>query len=324
MVPLPDGSYRFAVSMRDFVGDGEPLPQELVQKLLDERVGNGIRIVELRDAGWGAAQVRVHARVADTFRSGRCLLGGDAAHVYTPLGGQGMNGGIQDAHDLAWQLALVSTRAAPDTLLDAYAFERRSVSRYAIRSTTGQMRLGTVRSRAAGAIRDRATTLLSKAGLLDRRMLPDSVQLRHSYRGSPAVAARRMPGPQGKRIDDVPLREASGSTRLLFDLLREQPYTVLALSAEPGSARELAETLANRYGGRAAVYRVVREGAAGEEATLIDTDGALHERLRAKRPTLCLLRPDAHVAFLGEAPALLAHLDRMLSRARPRVAQAAV
>jgi 3-(3-hydroxy-phenyl)propionate hydroxylase len=69
-----------------------------------------------------------HQRVAETFRKGRVLLAGDAAHVNNPIGGMGLNGGIQDAANLAEKLARVMLKGAPDTLLDLYSLQRRTVA----------------------------------------------------------------------------------------------------------------------------------------------------------------------------------------------------
>jgi 2-polyprenyl-6-methoxyphenol hydroxylase-like FAD-dependent oxidoreductase len=72
---------------------------------------------------------RVHHRVAHHFREGRALLPGDAAHIHSPVGGQGMNTGIGDAVNLAWKLAAVLKEGAPDNLLDTYEPERIAFAR---------------------------------------------------------------------------------------------------------------------------------------------------------------------------------------------------
>jgi 2-polyprenyl-6-methoxyphenol hydroxylase-like FAD-dependent oxidoreductase len=78
---------------------------------------------------------RIHHRCAESFRVGRCLLLGDAAHVHSPMGGQGMNTGLQDAYNLAWKLALVVGSRADAALLDTYASERRAVAEKLLHST---------------------------------------------------------------------------------------------------------------------------------------------------------------------------------------------
>jgi 3-(3-hydroxy-phenyl)propionate hydroxylase len=81
------------------------------------------------------------ARQAASYRDGRVLLAGDAAHVHHPIGGQGLNTGVQDAVNLGWKLALVATGSAPDSLLDSYHRERHPVAARVLRNTMAQMQL---------------------------------------------------------------------------------------------------------------------------------------------------------------------------------------
>ncbi|WP_205781333.1 FAD-dependent monooxygenase [Planctomonas deserti] len=90
--------------------------------------------VTMESAAWFSTY-RVHHRVASAFRSGPVFLAGDAAHVHSPVGAQGMNTGLQDAHNLATKLADVLRRGAPDSYLDRYEAERRPVARTLVRST---------------------------------------------------------------------------------------------------------------------------------------------------------------------------------------------
>ncbi len=80
---------------------------------------------------------RIHRRLADTYRRGRMMLAGDAAHIHSPLGGQGMNTGIGDAENLAWKLALVISGRADAGLLDTYEAERRPIAKDVLTSTSG-------------------------------------------------------------------------------------------------------------------------------------------------------------------------------------------
>jgi 4,5-epoxidase len=78
------------------------------------------------DPSW-VSVFRFHRRLASTYRRGRILLAGDAAHIHSPFGGQGMNTGLGDAHNLGWKLALVIRGRAAERLLDTYEAERRPV-----------------------------------------------------------------------------------------------------------------------------------------------------------------------------------------------------
>ncbi|MFI6505024.1 FAD-dependent oxidoreductase [Nonomuraea typhae] len=122
VAPLPDGTFRIVATVDD-------APQEpdvaYVQRLLDERGPQRERAV-VSEVVWGS-RFRVHHRVADAYRAGRVVLAGDAAHVHSPAGGQGMNTGIQDA--VALGEALAETLATGDEApLDAYAAGRRPVA----------------------------------------------------------------------------------------------------------------------------------------------------------------------------------------------------
>ncbi|MFE3256304.1 FAD-dependent monooxygenase [Nocardia sp. NPDC059229] len=96
------------------------------------QIRSGTGIPDLDVIVRNTATWRMDARLADSYRSGRVMLAGDAAHAVPPTGGHGMNVGIGDADNLAWKLAAVLTRAAPESLLDTYEFERRPVARQVI------------------------------------------------------------------------------------------------------------------------------------------------------------------------------------------------
>lgn len=146
VAPLPDGTYRIVAP----VADAPEAPSaEFVQQILDTRVGADR--LEVTAVIWGS-RFRVHHRVADTFRADRLLLAGDAAHVHSPAGGQGMNLGIQDAVALAHALAAVLD-GAPDSLLDEYSDTRRPIAKDVVAMTDRLTRLATL-PRAARPIRN--------------------------------------------------------------------------------------------------------------------------------------------------------------------------
>ena len=154
VAPLPDGTYRIVAPVAE--APEEP-SADFVQQILDTRVGAGRLTVT--DVVWGS-RFRVHHRVADTFRAGRLLLAGDAAHVHSPAGGQGMNLGIQDAVALAEALAAVLA-GAPDTLLDEYSDVRRPIAKDVVAMTDRLTRLATL-PRAARPIRNAVIGILGR------------------------------------------------------------------------------------------------------------------------------------------------------------------
>jgi len=138
VAPLPGDIYRIVAPVHD--APDEP-SAAFIQQILDDR-GLGARRMIVTDVVWGS-RFRIHHRVADSYRAGRLLLVGDAAHVHSPAGGQGMNLGIQDAVALADALAAVLA-GAPDTVLDDYSAARRPIAQQVVEMTDRLTRLATL------------------------------------------------------------------------------------------------------------------------------------------------------------------------------------
>ncbi len=155
VAPLPGGIHRIVAPVTD--APEEPTAA-FVQQLLDER-GLGAGRMVVTDVVWGS-RFRIHHRVADTYRSGRLLLAGDAAHVHSPAGGQGMNLGIQDAVALADALVTVLAGAS-DTALDDYSAARRPIALDVVKMTDRLTRLATL-PRSVRPIRNTAIGLAGR------------------------------------------------------------------------------------------------------------------------------------------------------------------
>jgi 2-polyprenyl-6-methoxyphenol hydroxylase-like FAD-dependent oxidoreductase len=135
------------------------LPQELRGKTsvrFDDVVpsvrGEAGAALSFRACSWFSTY-RIHHRSASRFRAGRCFLLGDAAHIHSPVGAQGMNTGLQDAYNLAWKLALVTAGTARESLLDTYEEERLPVARRLLNTTDQAFRLVVSDSWWAGLLR---------------------------------------------------------------------------------------------------------------------------------------------------------------------------
>jgi hypothetical protein len=115
--------------------------------------------VEMKKVNWFSTY-HVHHRVTEQFRKGRAFLLGDAAHIHSPAGGQGMNTGIGDAINLAWKLAAVVAGRAPDRLLDSYEAERIGFARRLVATTDRVFSFATAEGRIADTIRTRVAPLL--------------------------------------------------------------------------------------------------------------------------------------------------------------------
>ena len=163
VAPLPGDIFRIVAP----VADAPEEPSALyVQQILDSR-GPGAGRMVVTDVVWGS-RFRIHHRVADTYRVGRLLLSGDAAHVHSPAGGQGMNLGIQDAVALADALSRVLA-GEPDSVLDDYSAARRPIAQQVVEMTDRLTRLATL-PRAARPVRNAAIGLAGRVPSVRRAL----------------------------------------------------------------------------------------------------------------------------------------------------------
>lgn len=146
-IPLPNGAYRLVgpdVQSAGQTGAASTMSFESFTSFLARN--HLLQDVSLHDPE-RLVSYRMQKRVADSFRKGRIFLAGDAAHIHSPAGGQGMNSGIQDAANLAWKLGLVVRGEAPAALLDSYEKERRTIALHTAEATDRAMRITSVKGR---------------------------------------------------------------------------------------------------------------------------------------------------------------------------------
>jgi hypothetical protein len=323
VIPLADGHYRVTASLREVPDPaGGEIGLAAFEAIVAERVGGPLQVGQLRDSGWGIARFQVHKRIASRFRAGRCLLAGDAAHLYGPVGGQGMNGGIQDAQNLAWKLALVAGGDAGERLLDTYEEERRRTAGRVLHAVERLSRMALLSDPLTTGMRDAVMRFGTATGALDRKIAPEIGQFDVAY-ASRVWRRGRGARALGRRIPDTALSR-EGEPTTLFALLRERPFTLLGLALTPAheSAWDaLQARIRGLHGDTVAFFRVCNDPLASK-AELADGDGELHRYLGARNPTLCVLRGDGHVAHvcnLSHASGLLGHLSEdyaLRSRAR--------
>ncbi len=188
VAPLPGDRHRIVATVDQ--ADEHPA-LEVVQQLLANR-GPKASPAHIREVVW-SGRFRVHHRLADHFRSGRVFLAGDAAHVHSPAGGQGMNTGIQDALDLADRLAhvLAAGPAAPERqlVLDRYEDDRKAVAASVLRLTGRLTAAATVSGRVKRAARNRSLRALDRVPAFRRAL---TLRLA-GISGKPKARPRRKP-----------------------------------------------------------------------------------------------------------------------------------
>jgi len=276
-LPMPDGLWRVVGYLDGQKSDGKVGRAEL-QELLTACGHDGSTVNEVFWSG----RFTVLRRLATTFRAGRILLAGDAAHVHSPAGGQGLNTGLQDSHNLAWKLALVIKGRAGEELLDSYTAERRPIAAGILKVTRLQdERMFGARSAVSRAVRNTAMRTLSRTGVLERRLIPDLAQILVDYRNYPLSAGsgrRGAPVRAGRRVAPEVFRPAAGG-RLSLLLTGGEPSAELAALAQ-----EFTES--------------VRLGTA--PPALTELAGT------PRRPLVLGIRPDGHVGYRGPADGVAA------------------
>jgi 2-polyprenyl-6-methoxyphenol hydroxylase-like FAD-dependent oxidoreductase len=147
--------------------------------------------ITLRDPRW-VSSFRIHRRIAASYRKGRVFLAGDAAHIHSPMGGQGMNTGIQDAVNLAWKLALVGEGKGAPALIDTYETERRPIGAVTLENTDFLQRVVTIRNPIAREVRNHLMALLTSVEAVQRRLARTTSMITLGYRKSPIVSEDRL------------------------------------------------------------------------------------------------------------------------------------
>ena len=294
IVPAPDGVFRFLSVAPSDTGE---VSVPMMQAILDERGPRGVRIT---DPVWETV-FRVHARHATSFQLGRVFIMGDAAHVHSPAGGQGMNNGLQDAHNLGWKLASVISGTCPISLLETYGRERSEATRRIVRDTDLQTRAWVAKTPARVLARDTAFRLLDRSGVVSWGYTPVMAGRRLSY-----AAERETQQPSGRAACRLRRRLPGGvGTGAVFP----RPLAVAHRISGP-EADLMCWTLAFVPPARSSWTAGLRRIAAhSPQLRTVRLTGA--EAARATgctQPGYYLIRPDGHIAAHGHEQDL-ARLD---------------
>jgi 2-polyprenyl-6-methoxyphenol hydroxylase-like FAD-dependent oxidoreductase len=282
IAPLPGDYHRVFVNVPR---ETESATLAVIQKLTDLRGPGGIR---LSDPRW-LTIFQAHRRISTSMRAGRCFLLGDAAHVHSVAGGQGLNTGLQDANNLAWKLAMVANGTAKEALLSTYHSERHRVARQVVRDTDVHTRAWLVTAPWKARIRDTAFRIAERSETAQRYIATTMAGNRLSYTSS---RFRRLPGPH----------RHTGQVGTVF----------------PASIRAVVDTAPHRY--LLLTLGRVDHSAESDAGRIADDlcDLVEHHHLPVAPPRLLcsawcyyLIRPDGFVAAHGSA-ARLSHAATML------------
>ena len=269
--PMSATRRRVVASIDHPEGDAPPL--SLVREVLAQRAPSGI---EARALHW-SSYFRIHHRCATKLRVGRVFIAGDAAHIHSPFGGQGMNTGLHDVWNLVWKLDLVLRGHGNDELLDSYAAERLPVIKNVIDTTDQLTKVMGTPNKFAQSLRNVMIPMVSRLAPFQHAFVQRLSELGIAYPGSPIVE-----GP-GKRYLDDSMHGGSG--------IKSRFLLMLANDADP------------------ALSEAARQFCASQSDVV--------ELRRSPEPGLTLVRPDGYIAYASEsrdAAQMLAHVRGLLDR----------
>ena len=324
---FPMGDRRYRV-----IADGpmhkptDVLSLEEMQQLVNKRAG---RDVPLSNATW-LTWFTINRRGVQHYRVGRAFVSGDAAHVHSPVMGQGMNTGMQDALNLAWKLELVEKGMASADLLQTYEAERHPIGQTLLKNTDVMTKLVTIRNPISQQIRNHLMPIIANAEVIHERALKILSMVGLNYRSSRIVGEHREkiekslshpiedvpawldfshgPNP-GDRAPDGDLKTSNESeSSRLFEQFRGFTHNIVVFAGlhdTSHTAQEImavVEQLQDRYASFAHVHLIVsKENLSGfssmQDTALVDEFKTLHHQYGAAHSCLYLVRPDGYVGY---------------------------
>jgi len=278
--PLPHTGL-FQWMIRIDADDDVSLDADDLEQRIRQRTGNaGIRLGEVH---WSTV-FRPNIRLAQSYRKRRVFLAGDAAHVHTPTGGQGLNTGIQDSYNLGWKLHQ-ALAGAGDALLDTYEAERQPIADEMLARSTRRYRA--IGKRSADSMRRTA----------------DERQLELSYRFGPLALSTLVLATNrhtkslhiGDRAPDARLVTQDGSQTRLFELFRGPHFTAIGY----GSKAAAALARSPWPGSGAPLQRIAVNADVHLDISLLDRSNTFRRIYGLKGDTLLLIRPDGYLGLIA-------------------------
>jgi 2-polyprenyl-6-methoxyphenol hydroxylase-like FAD-dependent oxidoreductase len=262
---------------------GEVLYEEIEQQIKDEAK----LALEISDVRWFSLY-KVHSRRVNRFSKGRCFLAGDAAHIHSPTGAQGMNTGIQDAYNLAWKLALVIKGVASESILETYTDERLANAKRLLETTDRIFEfaagpnwlLGLIRTTIFPPLAGFATTLEP----IRKIFFPLISQIGISYRDSTLSQHKDDEPDHAKAGDRMPYFLVNGEN--IFHKLNAPKFHLLVFSNGESNHSGICEEVQRQFDEVA-------------DCHLVPIDSRVREIFEKENDFVVFLRPDNHIAFIS-------------------------
>ena len=308
LFPVKKNLWRVITTRESGDPDAEPTLEEL-QTLLDKRGPGGWTLC---NPCW-LSKFRISERKAPHYRHGRVFLAGDAAHIHSPAGGQGMNTGMQDAFNLAWKLAFIASgRGNEDLVRDSYHEERSPVAEKVLRDSGRMIRSNSLKNPLLRAVRDQVVQLAGHSRKIKHTIARSLSGLDISYACGGLIADDRpwhedwRPHgfPPGTRPRDAAV-VFQGARTSLFRELRSPFFTLALFSGRRPIYRDVDRLAAVRlvaagYGPLVRVISIWSGDTPPSEEWFLDPDSSAHKKFGVELPSFYLVRPDQYVALRSQ------------------------
>lgn len=312
--PLPNNRMRVTCEL-------PPTQQKIdypdVLAIMHERISKDLKLIGPKDL----SPFIIHHRQAKMYHKGRVFLAGDAAHIHSPAGGQGMNTGIQDAYNLAWKLALVQKGFSSKDLLDSYFLERYPIAKWVLSATDRLTKMMTTKNSILVFLRNSFLSLIGHIDAFKLKLPKQFSQLYLQYKHNNILYRDCLEHhPQnvlvGYRAPDHSLKscETKMDTRL-FKLFQGTHHTLLLFlgknppEADLISLNELYSFVQNHYGALIHPYFLLKDekylnACQDIKHCFIDNSPSVHSHYGIEVSTGVLVRPDGYVGFANQPPSI--------------------
>jgi 2-polyprenyl-6-methoxyphenol hydroxylase-like FAD-dependent oxidoreductase len=299
--PLGGKKYRIAANLHLDYPRQTFYEQEVIE-LVQER-GHGAYYVT--NVSW-ISPFWIHGKIAEQMRQQSIFLMGDAAHIHSPLGGQGMNTGLQDAYNLAWKLALIIKGKAKSILLDSYQAERHPVVREIVNQTEKFTKMALFDKSFLTNLRKISHQILQGEEEFIKETCAMISQVGIRYQDSPVInyeeCIKSISPRQGDRAPDVVIDQ---STRL-YDYLRNPFHNILLFTGSSeknlvlSHIKQLQEWLNQLHPDLIKTHVVTNEKLNDIDNIIYDPDDVIHKCYQINKPVLLIIRPDNYIAYCSE------------------------
>ncbi len=302
LITVPFGSHHYRIGVNLHQSPRKFLIEKEVKELIQERSQGDY---DVNSVSW-ISPFWIHSKTVQKLRYGAVFLAGDAAHIHSPAGAQGMNTGLQDAYNLAWKLALVIQGQAKPELLDSYQEERYPLVSQIVKQAENFTKIALFENPFLRKLRNLLFKLLNSQPRLLKKFSMRLTQLSLRYKKSSAIdyrnkVSRKAPRP-GERVPDVLINQ--GNRLHLF--LRHPQHKVLLFTGPAAKEKDVKKIqallawLEQQYPELIKPFIIMPNKTVGVNNLILDERSAIHKRFHIQSPAIYLIRPDNYIAYCSK------------------------